>query len=139
MTCNDHVYYADYFTGLNAQVRSACAYVQVVNLWRGMRNVKVAQDFMEDLRGGTEVAPMSTTSDFAVAVRYGVSNETLLFKVKVSNFMQYGAELKWLSAFPGEAEVCYPPLTYLQPTGRTQVVVMGQHRLTLCEVIPHMP
>ena len=32
-----------------------------------------------------------------------------------------GADVQWLSAFPGEAEILYPPLTYLQPTGRSQV------------------
>ena len=30
---------------------------------------------------------------------------------QVDNFMQYGADLQWLSAFPAEAEVLYPPLT----------------------------
>ena len=35
--------------------------------------------------------------------------------------MQYGADLQWLSAFPSEAEVLYPPLSYLQPTGLSVV------------------
>lgn len=94
---------------------------------------------MMEQRGGTEVAPMSTTSNFRVAAQYGLSENTLIFKIKVSNFMQYGAELQWLSAFPGDAEVCYPPLTYLQPTGRTQVVTIGSKRFTVCEVVPHIP
>lgn len=94
---------------------------------------------MAELRGGTEVAPMSTTSDLRVAARYGVSDDTLLFKIKVRNFLQHGAELQWLSAFPSEAEVCYPPLTYLQPTGRTQMVTVKRKRITVCEVIPHIP
>tara|TARA_B110001452_G_scaffold188767_1_gene159065 strand:+ start:358 stop:579 length:222 start_codon:yes stop_codon:yes gene_type:complete len=34
--------------------------------------------------------------------------------------LQYGADIQWLSAFPEEAEVLYPPLTYLQPTGWTE-------------------
>ena len=29
--------------------------------------------------------------------------------------MDRGASLKWLSIYPGEDEVLYPPLTYLQP------------------------
>lgn len=108
-------------------------------MWRGMKNVKVADEFMAELRGGTEISPMSTTSDFRVAAKYGVSPDSLLLKIKVGNFLQYGAELQWLSAFPGEAEVCYPPLTYLQPTGRTQVVSLGRSRFTVCEVVPHIP
>ena len=59
-------------------------------------------------------------------------------KLKVDNFMQYGAELQWLSAFPLEAEVLYPPLTYLQPTGRTQLVELRGFRFTAVEVEPHL-
>ena len=29
--------------------------------------------------------------------------------------MDLGAKIDWLSVFPGEAEVLYPPLTYLKP------------------------
>ena len=40
--------------------------------------------------------------------------------------VQYGAELQWLSAFPDESEVLYPPLTYLRPTGNvSKVAVKG--------------
>lgn len=114
-------------------------HAQVSYLWRGMKNLEVAEVFMEELRGGTEVAPMSTTKDFSVAATYGVSNHSLLFKIRVSNFLQNGAELQWLSAFPGEAEVCFPPLTYLQPTGRKQMVRIEGNQFTVCEVVPHIP
>ncbi|KAL3921489.1 MAG: hypothetical protein SGPRY_004887 [Prymnesium sp.] len=112
---------------------------KVAHLWRGMKNLKVADEFLANLRGGTEVAPMSTTSNFRVATKNGMSDDSLLFKIKASSFLQYGAELQWLSAFPGEAEVCYPPLTYLQPTGRLQLVKAGGKRFTVCEVVPHIP
>ena len=52
---------------------------------------------------------MSTTTDMRVAVHYGLSAGSLLFLLKVDNFLQYGAELQWLSAFPGEAEVNAQP------------------------------
>jgi flagellar hook protein FlgE len=90
-------------------------------LWRGMRNLKIAREFMKS--GGTELAFMSTTTDVNVAVRYSLSPNSLLFKVVSSNFITMGAEVQWLSAFPGEAEILYPPLTYLKPTGRTQVTI----------------
>ena len=35
--------------------------------------------------------------------------------------MAMGADVQWLSAFPHEAEILYLPLTYLKPTGRSQV------------------
>ena len=78
---------------------------KTVRLWRGMRNLDIGDKFLANNAGGTEVAPMSTTTDMRVAVRYGLSYGSLLFLLKVDNFLQYGAELGWLSAFPGEAEV----------------------------------
>ena len=81
---------------------------KTVRLWRGMRNLDVGDKFLANNTGGTEVAPMSTTTDMRVAVHYGLSAGSLLFLLKVDNFLQYGAELQWLSAFPGEAEVKQP-------------------------------
>jgi hypothetical protein len=43
-----------------------------------------------------------------------------------------------LSAFPAEAEVLYPPLTYLRPTGRTEIVSEGDNTFTVVEVEPSM-
>jgi len=112
---------------------------KTVRLWRGMRNLDVGDKFLANNAGGTEVAPMSTTTDLKVAVHYGLSAGSLLFLLKVDNFLQYGAELQWLSAFPGEAEVLYPPLTYLQPTGRVQIVTVGANSFKVVEVTPNIP
>ena len=76
--------------------------------------------------------------DLAVAAQYGVSGGTLLLKIKVDSVMQIGASLEFLTAFPGEAEVCFPPLTYLQPTGRTQEVRIGDKAFHVVEVEPHL-
>jgi len=84
-------------------------------LYRGMRNTNMTDAFAE--KGGTEMAFMSTTCDLAVAVRYAISNNSLIFKIIVDGFMTMGADLRWLSAFPGEAEFLYPPITYLKPVG----------------------
>ncbi len=110
-----------------------------VVLWRGMRSLRVTEAFMRD--GGTELAFMSTTTDLSVAVRYSLSRNSLLFKIVPQNFMSNGAELQWLSAFPGEAEVLFPPLTFLQPTGRRDSVnAVDQDgrpmTFTVIEVIP---
>ncbi len=110
-----------------------------ITLWRGMRNRTIAENFRSD--GGTELAFMSTTSSLEVAVRYSLSREALLLRITVPDFMAVGADLRWLSAFPGEAEVLYPPLTYLKPTGRRQEVSLAggageQLRFTVVEVTP---
>jgi len=82
-----------------------------------------------------------------VAVRYALSGHSLLFKVSATSFMNRGADITWLSAFPAEKEVVYPPLTYLQPTGRREVVTIeageagkGSPRMefTVLEVEPHV-
>ena len=93
---------------------------QEVVVWRGMRNLRATEAFMRE--GGTELAFMSTTTDLAVAVRYALSRHSLLLRIVAPSFMSLGADLRWLSAFPGEAEVLFPPLTYLKPTGRTDRV-----------------
>ena len=41
-------------------------------------------------------------------------------KIVTSNNLQRGADLTFLSMFPSEAETLYPPLTFVQPTGRVQ-------------------
>jgi hypothetical protein len=79
---------------------------------------------------------MSTTMDIKTAVDYSISRESLIFKIVSKNKLQRGADLQWVSAFPTEAEILYPPLTYLQPTGRTQVVEVDAYRLTIVEVNP---
>ena len=98
----------------SSQVGSALATGQV--LWRGMRAMDLTEEFLT--RGGTELAPMSTTPDLSVAVHYGLSANTLLFRLTSTDFMDGGASIAYLSAFPTEDEMLYPPLTYLRPLGK---------------------
>ena len=120
-----------------------------VELWRGMRDLRVAKEFL--VRGGTEVAPMSTTARLEVALKYGTSTSSVLLKFKTSSFMQRGADISFLSAFPRESEILFPPLTFLEPvtTRPEKIVVDDAHDdaaqgnptasavYHLVEVIPH--
>ena len=76
-------------------------------LWRGMRDVRPSSTATFMHRGGSELAPCSTTADLCVAVRYsrGHSGNALIFRVQVGSFMQHGGDLRFLSAFPHEREV----------------------------------
>ena len=76
-------------------------------LWRGIKGVKAPEEFLR--KGGTELAPMSSTCDLRVAARYarGVP-DALLFMLLVDNFMQEGADLTFLSAFPQERDALPP-------------------------------
>lgn len=81
---------------------------RAVDLWRGMRNLKTADDFLE--QGGSEAALMSTTSELEVAIGYSLSPHSLVLKIRTDSFLQRGASISFLSAFPGESEFLYPPL-----------------------------
>lgn len=105
-----------------------------LNLWRGLKDRRVPDGFEEG--GGSELAPMSATSDVAVAVAYSRSSCSLLLKITTSGFVDRGVDVQFLSCFPAEAEFLYPPLTFLKPTGRREVVHMGTAEFTVIEVRP---
>jgi len=89
-------------------------------LWRGMKDMVLSdpQKFKE--QGGTEVAPMSTTENKEVALQYSNSVCPLLFKFKAKG-LSMGVDISYLSVYPKEREVLYPPLTYLMPSGETEM------------------
>jgi hypothetical protein len=82
-------------------------------LWRGMKDLAVSDQFMT--YGGSELGCMSTSEDLNVIARYALSSRPLLIRIKIESPMDRGANLKWLSVFPHEEEVLYPPLTFLKP------------------------
>jgi hypothetical protein len=100
---------------------------------------RAAERFM--LEGGTEMAFMSTTTELEVAVSYSLSKQALLFKIVAPNFLAAGADVQWLSAFPQENEILYPPLTYLKPTGRVEEVsvTMPDDQVVVFRVIEVIP
>jgi serine/threonine protein kinase len=109
---------------------------QTVVLWRGMSYMQLPQQF--NAEGGTELAPMSTTTDVSVAISYAVKKDTrsaLLFRFVTRNNLERGADVQWLSIFPGESETLFPPLTFLQRT-RTepQDVVHNGVKVTIVEL-----
>ena len=112
------------------------------SLWRGFKDLEVEQEFLD--QGGTELAPMSTSTDLRTAAQYscnGRNGETaLIMKLKIdkNDFMSYGAGLKWLSAFPGEEERLFPPLTYLRPTDRVTRETVDGVNFTIMEVVPQL-
>jgi hypothetical protein len=90
---------------------------ETVVLWRGMSYMQLPQKFSAE--GGTELAPMSTTTDVSVAISYAVKKDTrsaLLFRFVTRNNLERGADVHWLSMFPEEAETLFPPMTLLQRT-----------------------
>lgn len=85
---------------------------QVTELWRGIRNKSL--NFEQFCReGGTEMAPMSTTVEKQVALNYANSENPLVFRIK-ARAMSAGVDIQPFSVYPKEAEVLYPPLSFLQ-------------------------
>ena len=81
---------------------------------------------------------MSTTTDIGVALQYAVkkdSRSALLFRFVTRNNLERGADVQWLSMFPGEAETLFPPLTFLQRTRpEPQVIEHDGFTVTVIEV-----
>jgi len=112
-------------------------------LWRGMRDIHADNGFMS--RGGAELAPCSTTEELEVAAQYArggeSTTEALLFRITVTSPLQRGADLMFLSAFPHEREVLYPPLTYFQSSAssRPRTFKHDGMVITVIDVEPHFP
>ena len=103
-----------------------------IDLYRGFKDMRIIDNFK--LSGGTELAPMSTTTDLGVAVAYALSQHSLVMKLRTRSFMQRGGDIAFLSAFPGEKEILFAPLTYLRPTGRSMNVAFPEHHVTFTVV-----
>jgi len=89
-------------------------------LWRGMKDTVVIDPDKFRQEGGTELAPMSTTENKEVALRYANSERPLLFKFNAKG-MSMGVDISFLSVYPKEREVLYPPLTYLMARGAPEM------------------
>ena len=118
----------------------------VMEFYRGFTDTQVTGEFRSN--GGTEFAPMSTTTDVEVACGYAIrKRETggaLLMKIVTENNLQRGADVRFLSMFPGEKETLFPPLTFMQPTGKEQVMEFklpggGSFKLCIIEVKTTLP
>ena len=93
-------------------------------------------DFLQT--GGSEMACMSTTSSREVAENVAWSKSPLLFKFMSKSFMSHGAAIGFLSVYPGEKEVLYPPLTYLRPI-KVYEETIGTTVYQVVEVEPVFP
>uniref|UniRef100_A0A7S3BDW3 NAD(P)(+)--arginine ADP-ribosyltransferase n=1 Tax=Haptolina ericina TaxID=156174 RepID=A0A7S3BDW3_9EUKA len=117
--------------------------MQTVKLWRGIKNIKMGEEFL--CSGGAEPAPMSTTKSLQTAVEYSSSETPVLMRIWSEGWLMRGADVAFLSAFPSEKEMLFPPLTYLIPkypgTKPMEVVVKGHRTRTyhILDVIAQLP
>jgi len=116
-----------------------------VDLYRGLASRSIPEEFLA--KGGTELASMSTTRDLKVALQYCASEHAVILRLRTEGFMGRGADIAFLSAFPAESEVVFPPLTYLGPVRekdengveqpkKPQVMQVGGASLSVLDVQP---
>jgi len=103
-------------------------------LWRGMKDVKLPDDF--ERTGGCELACVSTSKDMRVVAKYAKSNEPLIFRLKIDSPMDLAPPIKWLSMFPHEEEYLYPPLTYLRFLYKQEIKHTGGYVATVSPSFP---
>jgi hypothetical protein len=90
-------------------------------VYRGVNEtaVKLPESFLDAssdaFAGGVELAFMSTTTDPRVAIEYAMRGAEAcgtLFEIQFDAASR-GADVQWVSQYPYEAELLYPPCTYL--------------------------
>ena len=80
------------------------------------------------VRGGVEFAFMSSTPQRSVALHYAKDKHPqMVFEIQ-QGMVDRGAEIMWLSQYPGEVETVWPPLTGLevQMEERTQTITLPE-------------
>jgi len=102
--------------------------------YRGMKDLMLTMEMVR--RGGTEYACMSASASKDVAVGFAESDCPLIFKLNADSLMSCGADIRFLSVYPHEREVLYPPLTYLQLVREPKLEVLGGLRHLMVEVKP---
>lgn len=108
------------------------AYEKVV-YWRGLDGMALSQRFATE--GGTEFGCMSTSTSKDVAIEFSKSKHPLVFKFATDNPLSRGADISFLSVYPEEKEMLYPPLTYLR-VEHIGVEVHDYKRVLVASVTP---
>ena len=80
--------------------------------WRGLKNREIGSEFIA--KGGCEFGCMSTSAFKNVAVEFALSTVPFLFQIETKDFLQRGADISFLSVYPDEQEMLYPPLMFLR-------------------------
>ena len=93
------------------------------------------------LPSSSRLPPRSSTADRTRALTSLVCSLADGSTLLPQSFLERGADLAFLSAFPGEDEFLLPPLTCLRPTGNAQTITFrsetGQDsKYTVVEVEP---
>ena len=152
----DGNHYIDTIHSINLALLKLAKIVKAEKLYRGMGGMRLSKQFLELdkylIAGGVEFGFMSTTVDHEVAARYAAGNPQegeppkagVLFEIQ-QGMGARGADLSKLSQYPGEKEICFPPLTGLEvrklADGKTPATRVEKRAptVTIVELLPTLP
>jgi len=93
----------------------------VMDVYRGISGGRLSESFWKEdatgVRGGVEYGFMSTTTDKDVAFQYARGGGAGTILEIRTGMIDKGADLCWLSQYPHECELCFPPLTSMEVMG----------------------
>jgi ankyrin repeat protein len=94
-------------------------------VFRGLSGFELPRCFHEPdrfgARGGVDFAFMSCTTDMKVALDYSKGDGALVFRISVG-MIDRGADLRFLSQYPGEREIVMPPRSCLEVRGEPHMM-----------------
>eukprot|EP00935_MAST-01C_sp_MAST-1C-sp1_P000490 g490.t1 len=109
---------------LNSAIVKLQKVQRVDKVYRGVSGGTLPEKFMQEdamgVRGGIELAFMSTTRKRQVAVEYassgGMQKPSVVFEIQMG-MIDRGAAVQWCSQFPEEEEILFAPLAALEVSG----------------------
>jgi hypothetical protein len=84
-----------------------------------LQNLEISEGFK--LQGGTELGCISTSTSKEIVAGDANADQPLVFRVVSGLFMSCLFDVSWLSVYPAEKEILYPPLTYLEYGSTTPI------------------
>ena len=126
-------YYTTTIHSISAAVVKLGKLEQARTLYRAPGGA-LPKTFWRSPRGGIEPAFMSTSTDREAAMGYARrSPSRILFEIE-QGLVARGASIQWLSQYPEEAELLFPPLTVLEVK---DVSVEGS--VVIAKIAPSVP
>ena len=107
-------------------------------VYRGLKGMKLPRSFQDEdvfgCKGVVEPSFMSTSERREVALQYAADGEfPCIFEIDVGQ-VDRGASLSWLSQYPKENEILFPPLSNLEIIGSPRLEKVGRKLVLILSI-----